>query len=212
MKSLPIALDRMLANPSYERIEGKLIKVVPDNSRVILELKGKKFRTLMAPFGEATYIGLQDKAIVAFVKAGDTTQIFDAKLIPREHKAVAASPSGSLTKKRAAPKADTGYGPRAKWKKFAEGRMVGEPVKLTNMERGFGFEPDFVLSILTHLEIPVGSVTKSIAYADFRKVFHFICEPGFKAFQGGYFPTSAPKAAAADEVDADDDDAVEDED
>lgn len=179
MKSLPIALDRMLANPSYERVEGKLLKVSDDKSRIILELKGKKLRTLLGPFSETDWGVLTDKLVIAFVKAGEEIRVFDAKQIPKDQQA-AAKP-GKATTKRAAPKGE--HTPKVKWMKFAESRMVGEPLKLTLIERGFGLDMSLIMRTLLHLDIKPGEVTKVISYADFRKFFHFICDPAFKEFQ-----------------------------
>lgn len=182
MKSLPIALDRMLANPTYERVEGKLLKVSDDKMRIILELKGKKLRTLLGPFAETDWELLGNKLVVAFAKAGEATRVFDAKKLPREERAAAAGAKKAVTK-RAAPKTERVHAPKVKWTKFAEGRMVGEPVKIGHIERGFDLDADLVLRTLQHLEITPGEVTNVISYADFRKFFHFICEPGFKDFQ-----------------------------
>ncbi|MFM2375645.1 MAG: hypothetical protein RLZZ165_742 [Bacteroidota bacterium] len=184
MKSLPIALDRLLLNPSYERIEGKLLKVAEDASRIILELKDKKLKTLLGPFPVTDWASLENRTVIAFLKAGEQTRVYDCKAIPKADRAsssAAPAPKRASLKSRSEPK---DFSPKAKWKKFAEGRMIGKPVKLTSMEKGFGLDIPLLESICRHLEIPVGQNTGVVAYLDFRRIFHFISSPEFKAFKG----------------------------
>jgi hypothetical protein len=207
MKSLPIALDRLLANPSYERVEGKLLKVSEDGSRAILELKGKKLRTLMGPLADADWAAMVEKAVIAFLKAGEPTRVFEAKLIPRELKARAATPAGAATAARrstAAKKTESVSSVPVKWKKYAEARMIGEPVKLTNMEKGFELSLEMIHQIIEHIGIAYLPITKSVSYLDFRKFFHFVCEPGFRAFLNGNAPMPPAPKPAPPVVDEDD--------
>ncbi len=206
MKSLPIALDRLLSNPSYQRIDGKLIKVADDRSRIIIEFKNKKLQTLMGPFADGHLPGLMEKNVIAFVKAGEVTQIFDSKLLPKDQKASSARAGGADGPARRAskPKAEATSTTPVKWKKYAEGRMIGEPVKFISMERGFGLEMEMIEQIIAHLGIVYAPVTRTLPYLEFRKFFHFICDPSFKAFKNGTLPKVAP--APAPVMDDDDND------
>ncbi len=206
MKSLPIALDKLLSNPSYERVDGKLMKAADDGTRIILELPGKKLRTLLGPFADTEWAPLVDKMIVAFVKEGEVTRAYDAKLLPRDRKGPATTSGATTAPKRAttARKAEVAHAPKVKWKKYAEGRMIGEPVKITNMERGFDLEADLIMRVVEHLGLSYLPVTKSISYMDFRKFFHYICEPAFKAFlsgSGALPPAPQPTAPAPQDDD-----------
>lgn len=186
MKPLPFTLNRLLSDPAYQQISGKLLKIFDDKSRIIVELKDKKVKSLFGPFPDVELSKLFEKAIVAFVREGEATRIFDAKQIPKERSAGGTASDGST----AEPKAKTASGPRVKWKKYAEGLMIGEAVKLSGMQRGFGLEEEFIREILVHLQIGDALAAKDIAYLDFRKVFHFLNSPGFKPFQNAHSPKS----------------------
>jgi hypothetical protein len=188
MKAVSLLLDRLLANPSIEQVRGKLTLVTDDRSKIILELKTKQIKTVFGPFGEMDLKALVKKEVIVFVRPGEESWVFDVKVLPREKNAAPRASSGSTrTSSSREPKADlTKKGPLVKWKKFAEARMIGEPVKLTSMVKGFDIELPFLEAMLKHIEVVSGQNTKVISYLDFRKVFLFMCSPQYRVFESEY--------------------------
>lgn len=182
MKALPIQLDRLLSNPSFEQVRGKLLLVSDDRSRIIIEFKGKKVKTLFGPFPEVDWQALLNREVVAFVKPEEITQIYDLKTLPREAKASVVKPAGPERTKSvtASPSRNA---PVVKWGKYAEARPVGEAVKLVSMERGFGLEAKFLDQIFRHLGLALDPETRALPYLDFRKVYKFLISPEYKTFQ-----------------------------
>jgi hypothetical protein len=186
MKAVSLLLDRLLANPSIEQVRGKLTLVTDDRSKIILELKSKQIKTVFGPFGDMDLKALVKKEVIVFVRPGEESWVFDVKHLPREKNAAPKSPStrGAISRE---PKADlTKKGPLVKWKKFAEARMIGEPVKLTSMVKGFDIELPFLEAMLKHIEVVSGQNTKVISYLDFRKVFLFMSSPEYRVFEAEY--------------------------
>ncbi|HEX2899289.1 MAG TPA: hypothetical protein VHS96_06185 [Bacteroidia bacterium] len=185
MKPVSLQIDRLLSNPSFEQVRGKLILVTDDRGKIIMELKSKTMKTIFGPFSDTDWASLEKKEVIAFVKAGEETKVFEAKLVPRERNSTAAS-SPRSSSPRAAKTDAPRKGPLLKWTKFAEGRMVGEPVKLSSMQKGFDLPMEFIEAMLKHLEITSGQNTKVVAYLDFRKVYHFMVGPTYRAFENAY--------------------------
>jgi len=186
MKAVSLLLDRLLANPSIEQVRGKLTLVTDDRSKIILELKSKQIKTVFGPFGDMDLKALVKKEVIVFVRPGEESWVFDVKHLPREKNAAPKSPSTRGANSRE-PKADlTKKGPLVKWKKFAEARMIGEPVKLTSMVKGFDIELPFLEAMLKHIEVVSGQNTKVISYLDFRKVFLFMSSPEYRVFEAEY--------------------------
>lgn len=186
MKAVSLVLDRLIANPSIEQVRGKLTLVTEDRSKIILELKSKQIKTVFGPFGDTDLNALVKKEVIVFVRPGEEAYVFDVKYMPREKNAAPKSPSTRASSTRE-PKQDlTKKGPLVKWKKFAEARMIGEPVKLTSMVKGFDIEMPFLEAMLKHIEVVSGQNTKVISYLDFRKVFHFMSSPAYRVFEGEY--------------------------
>lgn len=84
MKSLSLTVDRLLSNPSFIQVRGKLLLASEDKMRIILELKTKKHVSLFGPFEDVDLAALVNKDVIAFTKEGEPTKVFNTLAIPKQ--------------------------------------------------------------------------------------------------------------------------------